>query len=332
MSLSTLPNDRITLILGGPRSGTTWLAKIFDSHPDVLYRHEPDTVLRDPALQRNFALDDLGAYIAPARAYLHRLFAVSTLKSAGSLPTFDKRYHGTLAHRSRQFVVFVMRVAAKLNIAPKLLQSIAIPDCLPDAATRNLHLVMKSVSSLGRARLFAEALPGCKIVFIVRDPCGQIASTERGFSLGKLERPVPIDEIIGTVQAARYGLTEERLFAMPRLEQLAWHWSVLNEKTLDDLEGLPNATIIRYLDLCLEPIERSKALFGFCGLDWNPQTEDFVKASSTSNAPDRYFQVYKNTNESLNKWRNQLTADDQATIISVVRQTKMWALCKEYDS
>src|SRR5690349_19178518 len=32
----------ITFILGAPRSGTTWLGKIFDSHPSVLYRHEPD--------------------------------------------------------------------------------------------------------------------------------------------------------------------------------------------------------------------------------------------------------------------------------------------------
>jgi hypothetical protein len=30
------------LVLGFPRSGTTWLAKIFDSHPSILYRHEPD--------------------------------------------------------------------------------------------------------------------------------------------------------------------------------------------------------------------------------------------------------------------------------------------------
>ena len=166
----------------------------------------------------------------------------------------------------------------------------------------------------------------------MRDPCGQIASTLRGFALGKFERPVPLKEIIGTAQADRYGLTEERLFAMPRLEQLAWHWCVLNEKTMDDLEGLPNATLIRYQDLCLEPIARSKALFAFCGLSWTAQTEDFVKASSTSNAPDRYFQVYKNTTESLNKWRSQLSAEDQATILGVVRQTKMWALCAEYDA
>ena len=36
------------LILGAPRSGTTWLAEIIDSHPDVLYRHEPDVTLPSP--------------------------------------------------------------------------------------------------------------------------------------------------------------------------------------------------------------------------------------------------------------------------------------------
>ena len=34
---------RTVLLFGMPRSGTTWLGKIFDSHPDTLYRHEPDS-------------------------------------------------------------------------------------------------------------------------------------------------------------------------------------------------------------------------------------------------------------------------------------------------
>src|SRR6185312_4530492 len=34
------------LIFGLPRSGTTWIGKLFDSHPDTLYRHEPDSVRR----------------------------------------------------------------------------------------------------------------------------------------------------------------------------------------------------------------------------------------------------------------------------------------------
>ena len=36
------------LLFGLPRSGTTWLGKIFDSHPDTLYWHEPDSVWRLP--------------------------------------------------------------------------------------------------------------------------------------------------------------------------------------------------------------------------------------------------------------------------------------------
>ena len=28
------------IILGYPRSGTTWFANLFNSHPDVVYRHE----------------------------------------------------------------------------------------------------------------------------------------------------------------------------------------------------------------------------------------------------------------------------------------------------
>jgi len=332
MSLSDIPNDRITLLIGGPRSGTTWLAKIFDSHPDVLYRHEPDTVLRDEEFRRNFARDELAPFLPAAADYLHRLFDVRTIKSAGSLPTFAKSYHGAIAHRVRQAIVMAIKVAAKLNIAASTVQALPVPDFIDAADEARLHLVMKSVSSRGRARLFAEALPGCKIVFIVRDPCGQIASTIRGVALRKFARPVPFDEILGTAQAERYGLTKEKLDAMPQMERLAWHWAVLNEKTMDDLADLPNATLIRYQDLCLEPMAKARELLAFAGLDWSAQTEAFVSESSTSNAPDRYFQVYKNANESLNKWRSQLSQDDAATILAVVRQTRMWSLCKEYDA
>ena len=30
------------LLFGAPRSGTSWLGRILDSHPDTLMRHEPD--------------------------------------------------------------------------------------------------------------------------------------------------------------------------------------------------------------------------------------------------------------------------------------------------
>ena len=33
----------LVLLFGMPRSGTTWIGKIFDSYPDTVYRHETDS-------------------------------------------------------------------------------------------------------------------------------------------------------------------------------------------------------------------------------------------------------------------------------------------------
>src|ERR1700760_3806926 len=101
MRLSDLPGDRVILILGAPRSGTSWLAKIIDSHPDVLYRHEPDTVLRNEVLPWMCGPDDIVKYRGEAESYLRQLIDVATLKSAGSLPIFRKRYQGALASGMR---------------------------------------------------------------------------------------------------------------------------------------------------------------------------------------------------------------------------------------
>ena len=40
----TIPSRSI-LVVGLPRSGTTWIGKIFDSHPRTLYLHEPDSAV-----------------------------------------------------------------------------------------------------------------------------------------------------------------------------------------------------------------------------------------------------------------------------------------------
>lgn len=44
--MKNICNNKILLIFGIPRSGTTWLGKLFDSHPDIVYLHEPDSQFR----------------------------------------------------------------------------------------------------------------------------------------------------------------------------------------------------------------------------------------------------------------------------------------------
>ena len=109
MALSDIPSTRVILILGAPRSGTSWLAKTFDSHPDVLYRREPDTVFRSETLPWMCAAKDIPAYRHAAEAYLRQLIDVTTLKSAGSIPIFPKRHCGMLASRIRSGIIYGLR-------------------------------------------------------------------------------------------------------------------------------------------------------------------------------------------------------------------------------
>ena len=126
--------QRLLLLIGARRSGTTWLGKIFDSHPDVLYRHEPDTVLRTRVFPDFCSADDIAAHRAQAHDYLLRLADVRTLKSAGSLPLLPKSYQDSAAFRLRRAVVLGLKLCEQLPLLKGPVRRIAIPDLLGSAA------------------------------------------------------------------------------------------------------------------------------------------------------------------------------------------------------
>ena len=71
-------------IFGVPRSGTTWLAKIFDSHPATLLRHEPDTVNPTAAIPFIMSEEEIDQYLTEARDYLHERTTDTQLRCVSS--------------------------------------------------------------------------------------------------------------------------------------------------------------------------------------------------------------------------------------------------------
>ena len=57
-------------IVGMTRGGNTWLGKIFDAHPDVFYRHEPDSILKTRRLPAFCEDRDIGRYLQIGRAHV----------------------------------------------------------------------------------------------------------------------------------------------------------------------------------------------------------------------------------------------------------------------
>jgi len=317
-SLVAKDGGNVVFLLGAPRSGTTWLAKIFDSHPDVVYRHEPDTVVRSKSLPVLCPRDKVAAYRDEAKDYVLRLMDVRTQKSAGSLPIFPKSYQGALSQAARAAFVFGPRVIERATGA-KWPREIAIPDFVR-ASSRKPVVVMKSVSSRGRARLFAEALPASRILFILRHPCGQVASMMVGINKGKFEGDARLREILETEEAVLYGLTGEIFDALTQAEKCAWHWAILNQKALNDLAGLARVMTVRYEDLCRQPEIVSHRMFDFAGLSWNAQTADFLHKSATGSDTSDYFKTTRNSLAAAEKWRSELSAEDQERVLRIARR------------
>jgi hypothetical protein len=327
MNLQTAAGDEVVILLGSPRSGTTWIAKILDSHPDVLYRHEPDTIRREPGVPTIVARNDIPGLLPAARKYLDRLISARNLKSTGPLPVFSKSYRTVVRSYARHLLFYAYTVLETMSGFSPWFRDRQIPDMITRSPRSPIRLVMKLIASNCRARLFAEALPGCKIVYIVREPLGQVASMRRGLRLGKFEKAAPLDECLATDEARDCGLTAERFARLSQIERLAWHWAILNKKAIADLAGSSQAMIVSYDDLCVDPVGQAKAIFAFVGLSWSLGTERFIRASTTSWAPERYYQVYKNTRQIFQKWRSELTVDERKKIMDTVEATAMASYC-----
>ena len=304
--------ESVILVLGAPRSGTTWLAKIFDSHPDVIYRHEPDTVLRSDRIPV-ICTATRQAQLADVREYLSRLLDLRDVKSAGSLPVFPKRYRSAPMDSLHTLLIYGSKFAGRIAWRNVL----SIPDFLRDERSTVTRYVLKSVSSRGRIKPFSEALPNSRIVFLVRHPCGQVASTVNGIASGKFERTIPLAEVVLTDEARQLGMTATDFERLDIFAQCAWHWAILNQKALNDLPQDGRAKVMRYEDLCTAPEREAKELFKFSGLGWNEQSERFVRRSTTADDTGGFYRIARNSLTAAQRWRTSLDGGVQRRILDI---------------
>jgi hypothetical protein len=103
----------------------------------------------------------------------------------------------------------------------------------------------------------------------------------------------------------------------------------MNEFAMDQLSGAANLRIIRYEDFCADPVAQARELLEFAELPPDRQTDRFLRDSTNYAGIDRYYQIFKNTQESVIRWKKELDAEVQGRIMRIVLQTKAGALFKD---
>jgi hypothetical protein len=310
----------LILLIGMPRSGTTWLGKIFDSHPDTLYRHEPDSVKRiDMPLLADVAHTD--RYRDRLADFAEGLWGAWQSKVAATLPVFPKSYYGHSRLLPRKAVVLATKVASRL------LGEVTVPEVAALPRAPRTVPVWKSIESLGRLGVMCRGLPACRAVLILRHPCAHVASVLRGEAKRKFTSRVASHEDFGLYaklmdlpQAKAHGLTLEGIESLHPVERMAWRWVLFNEKAMDDTAGLPNCSRVRYEALCRDPMGEAGRLFDFSGLDWHEQTGTFIR-DSTASERSSYYSIFKDPQRSANKWKSELSSRDIERVLRVVAGT-----------
>ena len=312
----------IILLFGMPRSGTTWIGKIFDSHPYTLYRHEPDSWGLLNAIPLMAPVGQADEYALPIRDFCAQLPGMKLTKVAASTPIFPKRYYSPLRHQLFRLNVVAAKTAARL------FGEQAVPNLIRAEDMARIRIVWKSIESLGRIGVITRAMQPCYGIHIARHPCGYVASVLRGESQRRFTSDVSASEDMGLLElcldtstARQHGLTLESLKDMHPVERLAWRWVLFNAKAMQDIEGEPRCMTLRYEDLCRDPAGVARQLFDFTQLPWNAQTERFV-SQSTSKDVGRYYSVVKDPLKASSKWKDELSKADIDRIFSIVAPSR----------
>lgn len=313
------------MIFGSPRSGTTWVGSLFDSHPRTLYLHEPDVIEKEPRLPfvpYGMLPADIDRI---TRDYFERLAHNRSLRTVHTPTLFPKSYRSGIADQARAAIVRALRAVDAVLPAVGRSRNLQVPDLASEGQTP--YLVLKSVDSIPRLPVFARALPGVKFVHLIRHPCGVVASQLRGAELGKMGRAKIYSDMLKLPTARVAGLDRARADAMPEVETLAWDWLINNEWVYGEVSDLPNVYTLVYDRLAADLDAEAAPLFDWAGLDRSEQVQSyFDRLRGFDGTGDRYFSLNQNPAKSAAKWQQELDAKAQETVGSIVAGSRVGSL------
>jgi len=311
----------MVIVIGMPRSGTTWVAKALDAHPDFCYLHEPDSVLT-MAVPHWVTEDHSDSYIATVQQYAAQLPAIRQMKVVGRLPFFPKRYQPAAMRHYNRLAVLAMKALARL--VPR---TAALPVPLSRGRLEQGRLLWKSIESMGRIGLLARALPEARIIVLLRHPCGIANSVLKGIAQRQFQSGIPVTEDYGLFKfmldsdlARRADLTLEKLEAMPVMQRLAWRWALYNQKMIAEATEAANCLLVRYEDICAAPEEELARVLAFCGMAMEPQVRQYLRRT-TSHHEERFYSLNKSPEVAANSWRSRLGAEEVEQVMATVSGT-----------
>lgn len=285
------------LVVGVPRSGTTWVSRVLTVGYNAQFINEPDSEHQDP-----FALKaklDLGRFPVLARneqapfAYAElwdRAFGgfrpCKNLRTTIARRMVERgRKSGELARLQcwREPPSLRLRIAATLARAPSERRS-------------NERLVIKTVHA-PLAVEWVEARRSTRIVVVTRRPLNVIASwLDLGYRNCRLDRNAAVLERFGSLWNLRPP--EE---AASELTRVTWEIGLLMSAIQVGVTRHPEWIETTHEELCLDLSGGFRRLFRMLGLRWSSRVDDYLRLSDRPG--DDPSSTYRVARDQPQRWR-----------------------------
>jgi hypothetical protein len=308
-----MPSKKTILLFGMPRSGTTWLGKLFDANRQTYYLHEPDSV--QPNFEIPLLLHPEKSVDSPLAAELPLWFASTAEKVIASRPFFAKNYLNSFSWLLFLSSAYATKAAGKLGLN-KLIRPLRIQP-------PGQRIVWKSIESLGRMAAIKRHIAAHSI-HIMRHPCGHIASTLKGQDAGLFDSSLPVwedwdiyEKLLEQSGEVRFTLADIKL--MSKEQRLALRWGIINDFALTQGQYDTDNMVLLYRDLCKEPEETLQKCMAFCDLGADSQTLNYLQ-QSIQGGDNSYYGTQKDPLVSVYKWQKQLSKDVQQQIKAIIMQ------------
>lgn len=306
------------LLVGPPRSGSTWTSRVLSTAAGVEVVHEPDNAVVDPyawlAKAGHGRLPVLDEDATPPRRY--ELLWAGALAGGGPPPADGRRY---LAHRLHQPVKQAASnrrpglarapVQARLALASLLARP---RQPVPDART----VIVKSVYA-------ACALPWLTRRFDVRVVVQRKSPLNFAASFSRRGWPPPLEHALRVAHPGAIGerlarwLPAEVVPTAPGREvdyhvRMGWQVGAYLTVLHRQAEANPDWIVSQHEDVTDDPSTRFRALFDALDLEWTDETTAYLAASDTEDTAT--YGEQRVAAAEADKWRRLLGEGEAARV------------------
>jgi hypothetical protein len=285
------------LVIGPPRSGTTWVGQALGRSYDTRYVHEPDGDHEPYALKAKVGRS--GQIVLRPGDVAARYEKLWTGAFAGGGRSRSARER--LARRGFGTTRVIHRSAALRGetVPYKLRLALALAAPLRPAPTANV--VVKSVHACLAAE-WIDAVFAPRILVVERHPLNVLSSWKQ-HSHGAIPWMLaPLAAYAQREWDLELPVETESRFAR-QVMSLGVLLGALHEATARNPEWL----VRRHEDLCVDPAAGFRALTAELGLDYSEETERYLEES---NQPGEGYVTKRLTSTLPSKWQRELTADE----------------------